>query len=439
MTPALPYNFKFTQVNPQSDQLPPLPALQSYSVAVHKSGLWLIAGGLAGGMHEFGSGHHNLSPQTTSLYVIDPVNRLSFPVVLDSLPPELRDPLCATNQQSYYDCAADRFYIIGGYGKDNRSNLFTTFDSLLSFEVGPVIGIITQSDGSDAEKAARIAALITQSHDDDFAVTGGALMRMGGRFLLIFGQRFRGPLVTNITPDQQRYTEEIRVFNVDPATGAALNMSRIGTGPDDHSYHRRDLNVMPAIDPLTGTEMVAAFGGGFEWGKIAALRNPVWIDAWNSAWPDFHFEQTGNLLGCAVVPVFDANSKTMSLTFFGGIGMSPPVKGIPPDDGLPWTNQVNMVTYRRSSYFESEYQEINLPNAIPGNRFLGGGASFMIDPALFAAGQAHPNGVIKLESFAPGSRTLVGYIFGGIESSGPQEPTGTTATNALISVTLELP
>ena len=35
-----------------------------------------------------------------------------------------------------------------------------------------------------------------------------------------------------------------------------------------------------------------------------------------------------------------------------------------------------------------------------------------------------------------GFRTLAGYIFGGIESSGPQEPNGTSATNALIAVTL---
>ena len=40
---------------------------------------------------------------------------------------------------------------------------------------------------------------------------------------------------------------------------------------------------------------------------------------------------------------------------------------------------------------------------------------------MITNGKVYANGVLKLEKFAPGTRTLIGYIYEGIESSGPQQ------------------
>ncbi len=63
----------------------------------------------------------------------------------------------------------------------------------------------------------------------------------------------------------------------------------------------------------------------------------------------------------------------------------------------------------------------------------------MVDPKLIANGYAYPNGVINLARIPPGTRLLIGYIYGGIEAQNPLPlvpNSGTFVSNSVFEVYL---
>jgi hypothetical protein len=442
---ALPFTIEYV---PQTGgSFATLPAVQAYSIAPTKDGLLLLVGGrITSGLHMFTSDQDNF-PKTSSnhwLWVIDPKTGTNSQFDVNSLGPALAGPLSATNAQSWYDANSDLLYVIGGYGWNADQTDMKTFPTILTLPVSKVVAALSASPPDPAT----IKSLIGSSTDQRFAVTGGGLFNLGGSFFLTFGQRFDGLYrAFGGSEFTQTYTEQIRQFTLTPGTLRILAYGAITNADADRPFHRRDGSVVMSVDPASGNSRIAAFGGVFAPGKIAAYANPVYVDASGAATVDRSTAQLFSQYQCPVVVTWDSAAKTVYHTFMGGIGghwwfqtpsqhaayVSVTQQGR--NDGFPFLADVT--TYVEKS--DRSYQQWLHTQPTPGNRLLGASINFIVDPALVAAGGASSQGVIQLATWNQGERKLIGYAFGGIEAENPLPlvpNSGTAATNTLSQVYL---
>lgn len=424
----LPYQISFEEMSYGTGPSG-LPSLQSYSAAVSQTtGYWLVFGGLTGGGHSF-------IADAYSVYItaFDPATGRYWQFDVRKLPAELGDKLRFNNGQMAPGRIPGIAYLVGGFGLDSSNEEFTTFQTITKVDIDQLIAAI-QNPNVDPNS---IAAMLPQATDERFAVTGGVMVNSEFHYL-VFGHRSKALVSNPVAPTAlDRYTEEVRRFLIepDPAT-LGIRESSYGSLVDsgDHAFHRRDLNVVPAINPDNGEERLAAFGGVFQFGQMKPFTTPIYIERNCTATEDLSFHQKMNVYECPAIPAYDENSKTMSYTFFGGIAEWRFENGsLHRDDSLPWSNQACMVIHEAGG----QYHEIIIPDAIPGGRHLGADAQFHFVPGLAAAGQLLENGVIKLTGFQPGTKTLIGYIYGGIEAAaGNTRLEKTTASNRVFAVYL---
>lgn len=418
-----------------------LPKLQSFATATGPSGKWIVVGGRGQGLHGFSSKPDagNFSDFSHVLYVVDPGSATSTGLSVATLPAHLRDALGVTNPQQFYDATTDTLYVVGGYGVDSQAPggpHKTTFGTLTAFDVSDMIAAV------EARDLARVESLIRQTSDPRLAVTGGGLERIGSRFMLVFGQFFDGEFVFDATelPYTQVYTEAVRIFTIDEDTLDIELYGEVRAREERHPFHRRDLNVTADIDPADGSERIAVFGGVFRPGALLGYSEPVLIDDTNSA-SVVSFDQLSNHYECAIVPVYSETGGWIARDFFGGIEsvvLTPEEAGrhnpAGPSDGLPWINTTSRVVHAPGA--DRSWSEYDL-GELPNGRYLGADAHFLPSAAARADGVLDERGIVHLDAIAPGARVLVGHVYGGIESGGPQQgKTGTEATNALFDVWL---
>lgn len=430
--PTIPYNLEVVEV--PGSQLPPL---QSYSSA-QSSGKWLVLGGRTAGLHGLGPGPNNFPRSTanTVAYVIDPGQNsvLGSVDLVANLPPGLAGPLTATNAE--FAQVGSQLIILGGYGKDLTSGKMTTFGSIVSVNVDGLVSAIIAKNNN-------IAGYFLQNAtaDDRLRVTGGALKYNNGIFYLVFGQNFNGEYSIqngdyNRAGGQfQQYTEKVRVFTV--GNGLVIKDFYQADGGYDPSlpYHRRDLNVVDIIGADGQTPAAVVYGGVFKAGQVAGHTMP--IDIGYAATVDQvkvtlqpAFKQALSQYDCAHVNVFDRASTSSFTTLLGGIsqyhydsGSASLVQdtlnlsaGI---DGLPFINTVSTIQHKPDASFAQFIQ----PSTLPG--LLGAEAQFLRNLKLpaGAGGPFFDNGVINLAALT--TRTLVGHVYGGIQSFGPYSTYGT--------------
>ena len=444
-TLTLPFGLQFV---PQPD-LPDRPALQSYSWMVHAKGFWLIVGGRRAGLHQFNTSGDNFPKPNQSLWSALPdtsVVREEFDLTL--LDPEIGDPLMSTNQQSYYDREADEWMIIGGYGQDSKLRQNRTFDTLLRIPVGKFCDVVFSAE-PPAKKAAAINAMVARQHDPFFAVTGGALRRVGSRYVIVFGQGFQGAYNPFVGIVAQDYLNAVRFFRLDPLTREAIGIGEINSPDLDAPFHRRDGPVIDTLDPATGTARIASFGGVFPPGKLDGYMNPVYIDDRMNqlvAKTDRSVKQLLNQYECPVVVVWDPQNGMIYHTFFGGISRSyyhqtPAQKAMYDkvtaegrNDGLPFVADISTLIQNRNG----KYIQCIAPLPIPDNKLRGASVDFVPllptqNPAISA------DGIVDLARIGPLTSVLIGHIYGGIDADFPLPKIpnyGSQASNALYSVML---
>jgi hypothetical protein len=274
-------------------------------------------------------------------------------------------------------------------------------------------------------------------------VAGGGLERIGNTFYLVFGQQFEG-LYSDLEsdygkwPTKQVYTERIAAlqFMADPLAAAVLNVIQQDPSDSTMPYHRRDLNVLPALNP-DGSQRIAVHGGVFVPGQDAAYQDPILID--NGANPmnvrvtvDKSYQQLMSQYDCATLTMFDsaaAGGGNMINVFFGGIGLyyvEPRTLKLKKDEGLPFINSITAMTH----YANGSWSEFI--RMAPMDGLMGADAKFVPDPTVAHAG----DGVIYLDRLK--NATLVGYIYGGIISdigeTGGDSQKFTRSSNALYEV-----
>jgi hypothetical protein len=431
MTSSLPFRLELKEV-PTAESSP---AIHSF-VTVPAGERFLLIGGRTGGMHGFANNSNNFPParQNRSIYLFDPgAVRSVGSLDVDLLGPALADPLAATNAEAC--CDGTKCYLIGGYGIDSSTKSMVSFDAVTRFDAVALADQIAKGE----KDPAKLRPLFAQGHDPRFKIAGGALRIIGGQFALVFGHQFDGEYKSSLAAYneaggmQQRYSEKVRMF---PLSNDLAMTSCADFGPfnTDLPFHRRDMNVADRVRP-DGTFGLTVYGGVFRAGQFAAHLNAVDIDPVANPNPGLTVMQVGpflqatNQYECAGFTAYDAKSRTHFTTLFGGMSqyrvetdgtvrlVSDPVDLAKGRIGLQFVDIISTIVRSDDGPTVQYMQSARLPG------FLGTSGVFLPSSKI----ARYTNGVVQLAAIR--DRTLIGFIYGGIEATGKYPVDGPTAAS----------
>ena len=374
-----------------------LVGIQSFAIG-HSDGKWLIIGGRLDGLHRRQPwASFDKEGQNDQLIVVDPVGQKTWSVPLTSLPIPIQEQLSSTNMEFQQD--GPFLYITGGYGYSNSEADHITYPYLTAIKVPEVIKSIIAGTS--------FTTYFRQIKDQRLAVTGGYLNKICSTYYLTGGQRFEGRYNPMNHPTfKQEYTNSIRKFNIHD-NGSELSVTHVEEVTDTVNLHRRDFNVIPQIMP-DGSQGLTAFSGVFQLNEDLPYLNCVNIDS-SGYKVNNDFAQYYNQYQCAHIPLYSAKANEMHNMFFGGIAQYSDSAGIQvQNNDVPFVKTITRVTRNSSGKMTENKLSIEMPT------FLGAGAEFIPTENLPTYG----NDVIKLDELPSGS-TLLGYIYGGINSSIP--------------------
>lgn len=374
--------------------IPNLPGIQSYASGEH-NGKWLVLGGRLDGLHQrqpwqsFDNAGHN-----RDIYVIDPTSGTFYSAPLSGLNNDtLEAHLAATNHN--FTQVGDYLYITGGYGL-SADAVHITHPRITVIDVPAMLDSIT-ANGTVPASAIQSWAY------EPFAVTGGRLMHNNSTFYLVGGQRFDGqynPMGHNTYV--QTYTEAVRPFEIS-GTFPNLSADTLSYIVDADELHRRDYNVT-YMTP-NGTDLYfTAWSGVFQKTADLPFLNAVEVRD-TGIYPVPNFAQYLNHYHCATLSLYGHSMDAMYTLFFGGIaqyfynGQGSLVQ----DVNVPFVQTIGITEKRFGNYSET-YASTQMPD------YLGAGAEFF--PAALPGLQGH---ILYADSIGTDT-TLVGHIFGGIES-----------------------
>jgi len=395
--------------------------VQSYSWG--KSGdEVLIVGGRLDGLHRrqpfasFDSAGHNNQLIVINLKTLQVWKR---PVA------EFEEPfasqLKATNHCFHQQ--NETLVIVGGYGIDETSKEHVTFNSLLSFSVSQMIRFV--------KRELDVKPLIFPLKNDQFAVTGGQLNHMDGRYYLVGGHEFQGRYNPRDMPTfEQTYTDGMVCFELssDNELGV-LNASKT-TSISDSLLHKRDYNLIK-VKHVPDTNYLVALSGVFQYDADLPFQNAVQITPEGKIREYPNFRQLYNQYECADFSVFDASSKTTTTFLIGGISNFYDSLGV-----LVQNNDVPFVPTMSKILFapDGTIMEYLLPNKLP--QLLGAGAGFIpnSDPRW-------KDGFFEW-SYSDDEEVFMGYMLGGILANQPStfwytEGEASSASNGFYKVYLQ--
>lgn len=396
-----------------------LPGLHSFAHAQH-NGKWLIVGGRKDGIHA--RQPFNSFPATqnnTDLMVIDVQTQQFWSASLSSLPTPIAEQLQATNMNYFQD--NDTLYLIGGYAYSANAADHITFSNLTTIQVSSVIDAIV--NGTPFQQ------YFKQISDSVFAVCGGQLGKIDDTFYLVGGQKFDGrynPMghATYV----QTYTNQVRKFQVNNS-GSQLSFNNFSAITDPVHLRRRDYNLLPQVFP-DGSRGYTISSGVFQATIDMPFLYPVDISA-NGVYPVTAFNQYLSNYHSAKVSLYDAALNKMHSIFFGGMSQYYYQNGtLLQDNTVPFVKTISMVTRNA----DSTLQEFLLPIEMPALK--GSSAEFI---AEYSAPHYDPE-IVQLDAFTQDT-TLIGYIYGGIESPinnafSINATSSTSADNSIYAVSL---
>lgn len=377
-----------------------LSGLQSFAWATYDD-KWLVIGGRKDGLHRrqpFAA--FDQLGQNDQIWVIDPLAKQGWSTSLSSLPIELQEQFRSTNMVFHQE--GQWLHVVGGYGYSPSQGDHITFPYWSVIDVPQVMDAIQKGKAFDAH--------IRFLESPSFAVTGGHLDRIGDLFYLVGGQYFEGRY-NPMGPDHgpgfiQKYTDAIRRFAVE-VSDQELEIEMVSEWVDSLALHRRDYNVVPTI-LADGREGLTAYSGVFQPVVDVPFLDCVHIDSTGyQVQPGF--SQYYNHYHCANLPMYRASDQSMHTVFFGGIAQYYDSLGVlVQDNNVPFVRTIARVS-RAADGSMGEYRlGIEMPS------LLGAGSEFI----PVASVPRYSNGVLRLDDI-PEDSVLVGYIFGGIESSAP--------------------
>lgn len=398
------------------------PGIQSYSYGQTSNGRWVIFGGRLDGLHQRQPFAAFLEQDNNkSVYVIDPIAEQVWSSDLNVLSTSLYEQLQSTNQQ--FSQVGNTLYITGGYGFSSTANDHLTYPYLTAIKLDSVENaVINQTD---------ITPFFRQIVDVNLKVTGGQMEYLDGTFYLVGGHLFDGAY-NPMGPDHgpgftQIYTNDIRTFTITD-DGTNLSVGNFQAVHDTVNLHRRDYNMVPQIFP-DGSKGFTAFSGVFDYNDMPYL-NSVDITSPTGYVTNNVFNQYLSQYHSAKLPVFDSTANKMHTVFFGGLSQftMDANQNLIEDIEVPFVKTISKVTRNE----DGSMQEVNL-GYIEMPSLVGSGAEFIKVNQWYTE-----NGVLRLNDL-PNAKTLVGYIYGGIESTAPNiffinDGTQSIASNVIFKV-----
>ena len=379
------------------------PVTPVHSFAFAQSGSkWLIIGGRTNGLHGMSSNDNFPVPfANNNIIVIDTTNWQTYSSSLNALPLSIADPMRSTNMQFVHH--NNWLYMLGGFGWDSTLNRYVTFSTLTAIHVNDIINAVINNTA--------IAPHIRQISNANLQICGGELEVSEGNWYLVMGHNFEGRYTENASPlFTQIYSNEIRKFNVSD-DGINLSLSNFSVVRDTVHFHRRDLNVFPLMQTTGGINKPAmgVFGGVFRYNENLPYRSPIIFDSLN--YQVNSYQQAMSQYTCAGMPVFDSVTNKMYINLFGGISMydfDPVSTTVVYDSLIPFVSDITCMTLHPSGQIEEKVLPLQLP------ALLGSNAEFVPNQNLFR----FENGVLHFRKL-PNSRTLAGYLLGGIRAGAP--------------------
>ncbi len=381
------------------EQLLSAPGVQSYAWGMSSDGKWLIIGGRIEGLHGF-MPRNAFDPNYNNarIYVIDVEQKRVWSKSLAGLPPEIEDQLQSTNPE-FVQVGGD-LYFFGGYGKGPNSQNFITHPAVIVIIVDEVVNAIVHN--------LDIKRYFQRVEDPRLAVTGGQVYYMDGYFYMMGGQRFDGRYNPMGHPSfTQEYTDAIRKFKLVPQGGSTV-VSDYSEWKSIQHLHRRDYNAIPQIFP-DGRKGFTMFTGVFQHNADLPWLN--YVDVFDNGYEVRNDTLKLSHYHSAKFGIWDSTQNAMHNIFFGGIAQFFYRNNqLVEDRNVPFVKTVSMVS--RDNNWNVTEQKLDFE--MPG--YLGAGAEFI--HAKSAEPYFHEHGVLVLDRL-PVGKTLVGYIYGGIESSKP--------------------
>lgn len=384
-----PYTIEIEQVS-----MPGTPAIHSFAFA-QSGGKWLFIGGRTNGLHGF-------TPATafpkqfsnTNIFVVDPGSTQTWSrnIFLD-LPYTVTDQFRSSNMESVQ--SGNKLYIAGGYGYDSTVNSLKTFPLLTVVDVNEIIQAVINGNS--------IAPFVRQITDSRMQVTGGELEKLGDYFYLTGGHIFTGGY--RRTVNNQIYTDQIRKFKIND-NGINISISDYSASTDTIEYHRRDLNLVPALKDNGLTKYLIMYGGVFKRNIDLPYLNPIYIED-NSITVDYGYEQVMNQYTTAYLSAYNSAAGKMHTTFFGGMSLhtfNEITQALEYDSLVPFIDDITTLTRNQ----DGTSGEIISTEKMPA--LLGTNAKFILSDSV----PHYDNDVINLNQIT--GRTLAGYVYGGIRA-----------------------
>ncbi len=398
------------------------PGIHSYSWGLTSDHKWVIIGGRIDGLHRRQPFAAFLDADNNRFaFVIDPVTEQVWSADLSGLPVALFEQLKSTNQN--FAQRNNTLYIIGGYGYSATIDDHITYPNLTAISLDDLANAVINGDPVNPH--------FRQINDINMKVTGGQLEILNDTFYLVGGQLFDGrynPMGPNNGPGfVQVYTNDIRTFNITD-DGTNMTIDNYQFVHDTVNLHRRDYNMCPQIFP-NGEQGFTAFSGVFNYNDMPYL-NSVDITSPNSYATNNSFNQYLSQYHSAKLPIYDTTANVMHNLFFGGMSQFTIDNqgNLVEDIEVPFVKTISRITRDANG----NMQEVDL-GYIEMPALLGSGAEFIPIASYY-----YENHILDLNS-VPNSKTLVGYIYGGIESTAPNiffinDGTQSFASNVIFKV-----
>lgn len=450
-----------------------LPGLHSYAYAGTANQAVLLAG-RTNGLHGFEPSRKAAEfPSFPTeyannvIYLVDLTQRkLLGQATIDNLPKPYANQLQASNTQYYLD--GDWLYVAGGYGPDPSTGVMATLPLLTVIDFQALVQTLSSGGALDATFAGANMAMFQHPA---LAITGGDVQLLGNQFLVVYGQRFDGVYTPGGGQVSQEYSNSVRVFTVSTARGESgleLAVTYQGADPNstsgmdpDNPYHRRDLNVAPAMSP-SGQERIGVYGGVFKGGRMEGYEEPIYITADSLSQPlglliqeDTAAHQLLSQYDCAQLQLYSTSRQTMYSTFFGGMSYyywEESCSCLQHDtldlnmgiDGLPFINSISTLQVTGAGTAQFLHTGATFPpaSAMPQCKaadgtwvnadLLGSETKLILVPNL----PLTTNGVLQLDSIQ--ETTVIGYLVGGIASTAAYGSTQgvTCASDQIYQLTL---
>ena len=188
--------------------------------------------------------------------------------------------------------------------------------------------------------------------------------------------------------------------------GSNLSIVDFSEEVDAVNLHRRDYNMSPQIFP-NGELGFTMFSGVFQEAVDLPFLNSV--DVFSSGHVvNNDFNQYLSQYHSAHIPIYDEGNSTMHTIFFGGMSQyTLDANGnLVEDENVPFVKTISRV----SRFPNGEMEEVKLNIEMP--TLVGSGAEFIAHPDAPIV----TSGILNLDQI-PLQKTLIGYIYGGIQST----------------------